>query len=88
MKNKTHIHHSFSKIKLISNQKHLELNLDCNLSFHKHITDKIHHANKGVSLPRKLLTILQRTSLLNNYKLLIRPLLDYADVIFNQPCNV
>ena len=58
------------------------------MSFHKHINDKINHASKGISLAQKFLTILQRTNLLNNYILLIRPLLDYADVIFDQTCNV
>ena len=37
-------------IKLSSNQKHLGLTLDSKLSFNKYINDKIHQANKGVSL--------------------------------------
>ena len=63
-------------IKLSSNQKHLGLTLDSKLSFNKYINDKIHQANKGVSLHQKLQTILPRNSLLNIYKLFIRPLLD------------
>ena len=43
-----------SEIKLSSNQKHLGLTLDSKLSFNEHINDKIHQANKGVGLPRKL----------------------------------
>ena len=72
-----------SEIKLSSNQKHLELTLDSKLSFNEHINDKIHQANKGVGLLRKLQTFLPRNSLLTIYKSFIRPLLDYADVIYN-----
>ena len=50
-----------SEIKLSSNQKHLGLTLDSKLSFNEHINDKIHQANKGVGLLRKLQTILQVT---------------------------
>ena len=76
-----------SEIKLSSNQKHLRLTLDSKLSFNEHINDKIHQANKGVGLLRKLQTILPRNSLLTIYKSFIRPLLDYADVIYDQPSN-
>ena len=43
-----------SEIKVSSNQKHLGLALDSKLSFNEHINDKIHQANKGVGLLRKL----------------------------------
>ena len=74
-----------SEIKLSSNQKHLGLALDSKLSFNEHTNDKIHQANKGVGLLRKLYTFPPRNSLLTIYKLLIRPLLGYADVIYDQP---
>ena len=77
-----------SEIKLSSNQKHLGLALDRKLSFNEHINDKIHQANKGVGLLQKLETILPRNSLLTIYKSFIRPLLDYADVIYDQPSNI
>ena len=83
------IHHFFfrsSEIKFSSNQKHLGLTLDSKLSFNEYINDKIHQGNKGVSLPRKLETILPQRAF-NIYKSFIRPLLDYADVIYDQPCN-
>ena len=61
-----HIHHFFNnpEIKLSSNQKHLGLTLDSKLSFNEHINDKIHQANKGVGLLRKLQIFLSRNSLL------------------------
>ena len=67
-----------SEIKLTSNQKHMGLNLDSKLSFNEHIIGKIHQANKGVCLLRKLQFL---------YKSFIRPLLDYADVIYDQTFN-
>ena len=76
-----------SEIKLSSNQKHLGLTLDSKLSFNEHINDKIHQANKGVGLLPKLQAFLQRNSLLTIYKSFIRPLLDYTDVIYDQPSN-
>ena len=76
-----------SEIKFSSNQKYLGLTLDSKLSFNKHINDKIHQANKGLGLLRKLQTILPRNSLLTIYKSFIRPLLDCADAIYDQPSN-
>ena len=76
-----------SEILLGSNQKHLGLTLDSKLSFNEHINDKIHQVNKGVGLLRKLQTILSCNSLLTIYKSFIRPLLDYADAIYDQLSN-
>ena len=77
-----------SEIKLSSNQKHLGFTLDSKLSFNEHINDKIHQVNKGASLLRKLQTILPCSSLPTIYKSFIRPLVDNADVIYDQPSNV
>ena len=62
----THPPHFFSnsEMKLSSNQMHLELTLDSELSFNEHITNKIHQANKGFGLYRKLQTILPHIILL------------------------
>ena len=84
-----HIHHFLNnpEIKLSSNQKHLGLTLNSKLSFNEHINDKIHQANKAVGLLRKLQTFLPCNILLTIYKSFIRPLLDYADVIYDEPSN-
>ena len=76
-----------SEIKLSSNQKHLGLTLDSKLSFNERINDQIHQTSKGVGLLQKLQTFLPRNSLLTIYKLFIKLLLDYADVIYDQPSN-
>ena len=76
-----------SEIKFSSNQKHLGLTLDSKLSFNEHMNDKTHQANKCVGLLQKLRTILPGNSLPTIYKSCIRPLVDYADVIYDQPSN-
>ena len=42
---------------------------------------------KGVDLLCKISTLLPRQSLLTIYKPILRPHLDYGDVIYNQPLN-
>ena len=68
-------------------QKHLGLYLDERLSFNYHINEQIKKASKSIGVLRNLQNILPRTSLLTIYKSFIRPLLDYGDVIYDQPQN-
>ena len=63
------------------------LTLDRKLSFYEHINEEIRQANKCVDLLQKLQGILPRTGLLTIYKLFIRHLLDYADIIYHQTFN-
>ena len=75
------------EIKLSFNQKDSGLTLDNKLSFNEYMNYKIHQANKGVCLLWKLQWILPCTSLVTTSKSFIRPLLDYVDVIYDQPSN-
>ena len=68
-------------------QKHLGLVLDKKLTFEHHLNEKISKANKGISLIKRLHKYLPRKSLLCIYKSFVRPHLDYADVIYDQPHN-
>ena len=68
-------------------QKHLGLFLDKKLSFDHHLNEKVSKAYKGISLIKRLYRYLPRKSLLCIYKSFIRPHLDYADVIYDQPHN-
>ena len=51
----------------------------------EHIDEKIKKETAGVNLTRKLNLLLPRSSLLTVDKCLIRPRLDYGDVICDQP---
>ena len=66
-------------------QKHLGLVLDSKLSFNQHLKDKICKANKGIGVIKRLRCYLPRKTLLTIYKSFVRPHLDYADIIYDQP---
>ena len=70
-----------------ANQKHLGLILDEKLTFNDHITSKLTTVNKLTSTLRKIYHYMPRDSLVTTYKSIIRPHLDYADVIFDKPNN-
>ena len=66
-------------------QKHLGLILDEKLNFKQHIVSAISKVNKGMSIIKKLRYSLPRKSLITIYKAFLRPLIDYGDIIYNQP---
>ena len=68
-------------------QKHLGLDLDHELNFKKHVNEKISTANKGIGVIKKLSNFVPRSTLLLVYKLYVRPHLDYADIINDQPLH-
>ena len=68
-------------------QKHLGLILDEKLDFKEHVKVLIDKASKGVSVIRKLRYQIPRHSLLTFYKSFVRSILEYADVIYDQPSN-
>ena len=70
-----------SAVESAPSQKHLGLILDTKLCFVEHLNQKISKANKGIGTIKRLRNYLPRNSLLTIYKSLIRPHLDYGDVI-------
>ena len=68
-------------------QKHLGLYLDEKLNFNHRINVTISKANNRIEIIKRLSHILPRKSLITIYKSLIRPHLDYCDVIHDQPNN-
>ena len=73
-------------VKVTHAQKYLNRQLD-NKSFNEYTNNKIGKATKDIVLLRKSQPILPRNSLMIIYKSLIRPHLDYGDVIYDQPSN-
>ena len=90
-KNKTQIHATLSlnntQVERASSQTHLGLILDEKLSFKQHIESAIAKINKGVAVIKKLRYSLPRKSVITIYKAFLRPLIDYRDIIYDQPQN-
>ena len=68
-------------------QKHLGIILDEKLNFKQHIDNAISKINKGIAVIKKLRYSLPRKSLITLYKGFLRPLIDYGDIIYDQPHN-
>ena len=68
-------------------QKHLGFILDEKLSFNQHIDNAISKINTGISVIKKLRYSLTRNSLITIYKAFLRSLIDYGDLIYDQPQN-
>ena len=70
-----------------SHQKHLGLILDKKLNFKEHVNSAISKVNKGISVLKKLRHTLPRKSLITISKSFLRPLVDYGNIIYDQPNN-
>ena len=74
-----------TKVQIANSQKHLGLILISKLDFKEHIDNKINKCNKIMGIMKRLSLILSRESLLTIYKSVVRPNLDYADIIYDKP---
>ena len=70
-----------------SDHKHLGIILDCKLLLTKHISEKVAKARKGIGIIRHLSFHVPLDVLDQLYKLFVRPLLDYCDIIYHVPAN-
>ena len=75
------------QVERTSYNKHLGILLDEKLNFKKHIDSVLPKISKGISVIRKLRHSLPRKSLLTIYKAFFRLLIDYGDIIYDQPQN-
>ena len=62
--------------------------LDSKLNFSKHLKAIFQKTNKSIGLLRKFQTLLPRAPLITIYKSVIRPHLDYGDMIYDQTFNI
>ena len=90
-KKKTQNHPNISlnnvQVERASQQKHLGLLLDEKLNFKEHVDSTISKLDRGIAVLKKLRYSLPRKPLITIYKALLRPLLDYGDIIYDQPHN-
>ena len=75
---------SNTPVEINSYQIHLGILLDEKLNLKQQIDSVIQKISKGISV-KKLRHYLQRKSLFTIYKAFLRPLIDYGDIIYNQP---
>jgi hypothetical protein len=69
------------RLKEVDEHKHLGLILSKNLSWRKHITEICIKANKRLDVMFRMKRLLPRICLEKLYKTIVRPILDYGDVI-------
>jgi len=74
-----------SVVKKSKNQNHLGLILESNLSFEKHLGEKIIKAKRMIGMIKHLSKFLPLKTLDQMYKALARPHLDYCDIIYHIP---
>ena len=75
------IHFNNVQVQRANQQRHLSIILDEKLNFKGHIDKVLTKASKGIAV------ILLYKSLITIYKTIIRPLLDYGDILYHQPNN-
>ena len=85
-----HLNLYFNKfvVKKVQSQKHLGLKLDKKLNLKEHLKNKFSKVNREIGILIKLSGFLPHQSLITLYESFIRPHLDYADIIYNQPHNL
>ena len=65
--------------------KHLGLTLRSNLSFDRHLNEKMTKAKKIIGILKHLSKFLPLKSLNQMYKALVRSHLDYCDIVYHMP---
>ena len=73
------------EVKRVDDHKHLGLIFDSQLSFTKHLNEKIKIARKGIGVIKHLAPYLPLESRDQIYKMHVRPHLDYCDIIYHKP---
>ena len=69
----------------VNDHKHRSLTLDAKLTFSKHINDKMNESRKLIGVLKFLSSYLPLQTIIQIYKMYIRPSLDYCDVIYHIP---
>ena len=69
----------------VDEHKHLGLTLQSNLSFERHLHEKMMKAKKIIGILKHLSKFLPLKTLNQMYKALVRTHLDYSDIIYHMP---
>ena len=71
----------------IRSQKYLGMFLDFKLRFNEYLETVLAKVNRGITILRRLQSVLPREALLTIYKSFICPNFDYGDMIYDQSYN-
>ena len=74
-----------NQVQQCSSQKYVGLFLHNKLDFNIHLDEKVNKCNKIIGIMKKRSTSVSRQSLLSIYKSIVRPILDYVDIIYDKP---
>ena len=77
-----------SQVIRVNEHKHLGLILDHKLTFQNHIASKTKIARKNIGILKQLSSYIPLKTLDQLYKILVRPHLDYCDLIYHIPPNI
>ena len=75
------------QVQRANQQKHFGIILDDKLNFKCHIDKFLTKTSKSIAVIKRLRNVLPRKSLITIYKAIIRPHLDYGDILYDQPNN-
>ena len=75
------------QVQRANQQKHLGIILDKKLNLKSHIDKILTKGSKCIAVIKRLRNFLPRKSLITIYKAIIRPHLDYGDIVYDQPNN-
>ena len=78
---------SNNNVSKVNFQTHLGVILDVKITFEEHLKNLFNKANKMIERLKKLSNLLPRQALVTIYKAIIRPHLDYGDVLCDQASN-
>jgi len=79
------IYFNGSEVTKVKKQIHLGFTLEPSLSFKEHISEKIKKAKRNIGLIKHISSFLPLDTLTQIYKTIVRPHLDYCDVIYHSP---
>ena len=79
------IHCNNVQVQRANQPRHFGIILDKKLNFTSRIDKVLTKASKGIAVTKRLPNSLPRKSLIASYKAIIRPHLDYGDILYDQP---
>ena len=81
------IHFNNVEVQRANQQRHLGIIVHETLNFKSYIDKVLTKDSKGIAVIKRLRNSLPRKSLITIYKAIIRPHLDYGDILYDQPNN-